>query len=162
MVSLRVDAAPSAPALEYLVGASHGLDAADCGVEAVLRPLAEAVGRLPARAAAPVAAERPPAAARATAIAARPFADLSADPEQEHGSDGLAEEIPNLLAQAPDPRVSARTSAFAFRGRQQDIRAGACHVCEGGVRRAGDRLRVAAPLVGALRERPVGRARARR
>ena len=50
-----------------------------------------------------------------------PFANLSADKENEYFSDGLAEEILNLLAKIPDLKVIARTSSFAFRGKEQDI-----------------------------------------
>ena len=51
-----------------------------------------------------------------------PFANMSADKENEYFSDGLAEEILNLLAKIPGLKVIARTSAFAFRGKEQDIR----------------------------------------
>ena len=51
-----------------------------------------------------------------------PFANMSGDKEQEYFSDGLAEEIINALAQIPGLKVIARTSAFAFRGKEQDIR----------------------------------------
>jgi len=51
-----------------------------------------------------------------------PFANMSADPEQEYFSDGLAEEIINLLAQMAGLKVIARTSSFAFRCKEQDIR----------------------------------------
>lgn len=55
-------------------------------------------------------------------IAVLPFANLSADKENEYFSDGLAEEILNALTKLPGLRVTARTSAFAFRGKEQDIR----------------------------------------
>jgi len=60
------------------------------------------------------------------AIAVLPFANMSADSDQEYFSDGLAEEIINLLAQVPGLKVIARTSAFAFRGDwyQKDIELG--------------------------------------
>jgi len=66
------------------------------------------------------AAERP--ASEQSSIAVLPFANLSADPENEYFGDGLAEEIINLLVQTPGLKVIARTSAFAFRGKQEDIR----------------------------------------
>ena len=86
------------------------------------------------------------------AIAVLPFANLSADPEQEFFCDGMAEEILNALAHLRGLRVIARTSAFAFKGRNQDIRAigGALSVgflLEGSVRKAGDRLRITAQLI---------------
>ncbi len=55
-------------------------------------------------------------------IAVLPFANMSRDPDDEYFSDGLAEELINLLAHVPNLKVSARTSAFAFRGKEQDIR----------------------------------------
>ena len=85
-------------------------------------------------------------------IAVLPFANLSADKENEYFSDGLAEEILNLLAKIPGLKVIARTSAFAFRGKEQDIRGiaealGVAYVLEGSVRRAGSRIRVTAQLI---------------
>ena len=59
---------------------------------------------------------------REQSIAVLPFANLSADKENEYFSDGLAEEIINALTQIPGLKVTARTSAFAFRGKEQDIR----------------------------------------
>jgi len=87
-------------------------------------------------------------------IAVLPFANMSSDKEQEYFSDGLTEEIINLLSQIPDLKVIARTSAFAFRGKEQDIRKiaemlGVGTVLEGSVRRAGNRLRVTAQLISA-------------
>ena len=88
------------------------------------------------------------------AIAVLPFANMSADSDQEYFSDGLAEEIINLLAQVPGLKVIARTSAFAFRGKEQDIREiagalGVTTVLQGSVRRDGSRLRVTAQLIDA-------------
>jgi serine/threonine-protein kinase len=90
----------------------------------------------------------------AQSIAVLPFANLSADPEQDYFSDGLAEEIINLLAQIPGLKVIARTSAFAFRGKEQDIRSiaetlGVSTILEGSVRRSGSRIRVTAQLINA-------------
>jgi TolB-like protein len=87
-------------------------------------------------------------------IAVLPFANLSADKENEYFSDGLAEEIINVLAHVPGLKVIARTSAFAFRGKDQDIRAiaqtlGVRSVLEGSVRRSGNRIRVTAQLIDA-------------
>ena len=59
----------------------------------------------------------------APSIAVLPFADMSADKDQDYFSDGLAEEIINALAQIPGLKVTARTSSFAFRGKEQDITA---------------------------------------
>ena len=110
-------------------------------------------GRLDKQSSAPVRAEAAGKAGAATpSIAVLPFANMSADKDQEYFSDGLAEEIINLLAQIPGLKVIARTSAFAFRGKEQDIRGiaealGVTHVLEGSVRRAGERLRVTAQLI---------------
>ena len=89
-----------------------------------------------------------------SSIAVLPFANLSADPEGEYFGDGLAEEIINLLVQAPGLKVIARTSAFAFKGKQEDVRRIAeildvAHVLEGSVRKAGNRIRVTAQLISA-------------
>ncbi len=83
-----------------------------------------------------------------------PFANMSRDPDDEYSSDGLAEEIFNILAHVPGLKVTARTSSFAFRGKEQDIRriAEALSVktiLEGSVRRAGNRIRVTAQLINA-------------
>ena len=91
---------------------------------------------------------------REQSIAVLPFANLSADKENEYFSDGLAEEIINALTQIPGLKVTARTSAFAFRGKEQDIRKIAealdvSTVLEGSVRRAGTRIRVTAQLINA-------------
>jgi serine/threonine-protein kinase len=85
-------------------------------------------------------------------IAVLPFTNLSADKENEYFSDGLAEEILNQLAKIPRLRVTARTSSFAFRGKEQDVRTVANTlkvdtVLEGSVRRAGNRVRVSVQLI---------------
>jgi TolB-like protein len=87
-------------------------------------------------------------------IAVLPFANMSGDVDNEYFSDGLAEEIINALAQIPGLKVIARTSAFTFKGKQEDIRRiaealGVAHVLEGSVRRAGNRIRVSAQLIAA-------------
>jgi len=86
------------------------------------------------------------------AVAVLAFADLSSERDQGYFADGLAEEIIHQLARLEDLRVSARTSAFAFKGRDADVRAigerlGVSAVLEGSVRKAGDRLRITAQLV---------------
>jgi TolB-like protein/Tfp pilus assembly protein PilF len=85
-------------------------------------------------------------------IAVLPFANMSADKENEYFSDGLAEEILNLLAKIPSLKVTARTSAFAFKGKSEDIRKisetlGVRNVLQGSVRRSGHRVRVTAQLI---------------
>jgi len=92
--------------------------------------------------------------AQQPSIAVLPFANMSADKENEYFSDGLAEEIINELAHVRGLKVIARTSAFAFRGKEQDIRGiaealGVRTILEGSVRRAGSRIRVTAQLINA-------------
>jgi len=87
-------------------------------------------------------------------IAVLPFENMSADPEQEYFSDGISEEILNLLAQIQPLKVIARTSSFAFKGKNDGIAAIAQqlhvrHVLEGSVRRSGDRVRITAQLIDA-------------
>ena len=93
-----------------------------------------------------------PAAGQPPSIAVLPFADMSPGKDQDYFSDGLAEEIINALAQVPGLKVIARTSAFAFKGQNIDVRRvaetlGVAHVLEGSVRKAGDRIRVTAQLI---------------
>ena len=95
---------------------------------------------------------RAAAAPRIPSLVVLPFANLSADQENEYFSDGLAEDIIDALTQVPGLRVMARTSAFALRGREQDVREiGARlnveHILEGSLRKAGNRIRVTAQLV---------------
>jgi TolB-like protein/Tfp pilus assembly protein PilF len=85
-------------------------------------------------------------------IAVLPFVNMSADPEQEYFSDGLSEEILNLLAQIRELKVSGRTSSFSFKGKDTPIPEigqllGVAHVLEGSVRKSGDRLRITAQLI---------------
>jgi adenylate cyclase len=85
-------------------------------------------------------------------IAVLPFVDMSQDRDQEYFSDGIAEELLNRLAQIPDLKVAARTSAFQFRGKNLDmadigrqLKVG--HVLEGSVRKSGGNLRISAQLI---------------
>jgi TolB-like protein len=96
--------------------------------------------------------KKPARTQAAPSIAVLPFANMSRDADDEYFSDGLAEEIINALAQVPELKVIARTSAFAFKGKNEDIRRiadtlGVTTVLEGSVRRAGSRLRVMAQLI---------------
>jgi serine/threonine protein kinase/tetratricopeptide (TPR) repeat protein len=85
-------------------------------------------------------------------IAVLPFTNLSADPENEYFTDGMAEEIITALSRIKALRVAARTSSFAFKGRLEDIRRigqqlGVRSVLEGSVRTSGHRLRITAQLI---------------
>ena len=102
---------------------------------------------------------RKPAAARpardpAPSIAVLPLLNLSSDKEQEYFSDGLSEELLNLLAQVPGLRVAARTSAFAFKGKNEDVSSIAqklrvANILEGSVRKSGDQIRITTQLINA-------------
>ena len=96
--------------------------------------------------------KKPARVSTASSIAVLPFANMSRDADDEYFSDGLAEEIINALPQVPELKVIARTSAFAFKGKNEDIRRiadalGVTHILEGSVRRAGTRIRVTAQLI---------------
>lgn len=85
-------------------------------------------------------------------IAVLPFANLSGEATDEYFSDGLTEEITNVLAQIPGLKVIARTSAFSFKGKNEDIRTIAqaldvSNILEGSVRRSGSRVRVTVQLI---------------
>jgi TolB-like protein/DNA-binding winged helix-turn-helix (wHTH) protein/Tfp pilus assembly protein PilF len=85
-------------------------------------------------------------------IVVLPFVDMTDNKQDQSFCDGLTEELSNWLAQIPTLRVVARTSAFAYLGRNIDVRTigkelGASHVLEGSLRRSGDQLRITAQLV---------------
>jgi len=91
---------------------------------------------------------------RPASIAVLPFTDLSATKDQEWFCDGIAEEILNALSPLPGLHVAARTSAFSFRGKNEDLRSigeklNVATVLEGSVRRSGDRVRITAQLIDA-------------
>jgi len=90
-------------------------------------------------------------------IAVLPFVNMSSDPEQEYFSDGLSEELLNLLAKVPDLTVASRTSAFSFKGKDVKIadvasELNVAHVLEGSVRKAGNQVRITAQLIDAERD----------
>ena len=101
----------------------------------------------------------PPASTAPTAaiaddnsIAVLPFVNMSSDQEQEYFSDGLSEELLNLLAQVTQLRVIARTSSFSFKDKEADIATIAktlnvANILEGSVRKSGDTLRITAQLI---------------
>jgi adenylate cyclase len=100
---------------------------------------------------APVAESGTPSPAEKS-IAVLPFVNMSNDAGNEYFSDGLTEELLNLLAKIPQLRVTARTSSFAFKGQQIEIpeiarRLGVDHVLEGSVRKSGDQVRITAQLI---------------
>ena len=99
-------------------------------------------------------AEAQPVSA-APSIAVLPFVNMSSDPEQEYFSDGISEEILNSLAKVKELKVAGRTSSFAFKGQNQDLRQigdtlGVEHILEGSVRKAGATVRITAQLIQVL------------
>jgi len=165
IIALRTDAAVLPHAFEYFLSESQWIDANSEGIQSAAAKLAEAIRhhlgsgmetfadefRTFALARDPtIAADSP--TERLPSIAVLPFANMSGDKEQEYFSDGLAEEIINALAQIAGLKVIARTSAFAFKGQNTDIRRiagmlGVTHVLEGSVRCSGNRIRVTAQLI---------------
>lgn len=100
----------------------------------------------------PLAVAAPPSADSNPSIAVLPFVNMSADAANEYFSDGLSEEILNLLTRVSGLKVIARTSSFAFKGKNQDLREvgdvlGVKNVLEGSVRKSGDRVRITAQLI---------------
>jgi len=101
-----------------------------------------------------VPAPEPPATAPTSlrSIAVLPFVNISADKENEYFSDGLAEELLNVLAKIPELRVTGRTSSFQFKGKTEDLRVigqklNVATLLEGSVRKAGNRVRITTQLV---------------
>ena len=85
-------------------------------------------------------------------IAVLPFVNMSSDAEQEYFSDGITEEILNSLAAVKELKVAGRTSSFAFKGQNDDLRKigdtlGVDHILEGSVRKAGATVRITAQLI---------------
>jgi adenylate cyclase len=93
-------------------------------------------------------------AAPVNRLAVLPFVNMSADPENEYFSDGITEELLNTLTRVDGLQVTSRTSAFAFKGKNDDIRDIAIQlnvdkILEGSVRKAGNRVRITAQLINA-------------
>ena len=85
-------------------------------------------------------------------IAVLPFVNMSSDPEQEYFSDGISEELLNVLVHVDDLRVASRTSSFAFKGENKNLAEIAdilkvSYLLEGSVRKAGNRVRITAQLI---------------
>jgi adenylate cyclase len=99
--------------------------------------------------------ESPPPLPDKPSIAVLPFQNMSGDPEQEYFADGIAEDVLITLSKIQELMVIARNSSFAFKGQTRDIREigrtlGVRYVLEGSVRRAGNRVRLAAQLIDSL------------
>ena len=87
-------------------------------------------------------------------IAVLPLVNMSRDPDQDYFADGLAEELLNLLAKVPGLKVAARTSAFAFKGKNVKMseigsELGVATILEGSVRKSGDQIRITTQLINA-------------
>jgi len=87
-----------------------------------------------------------------SSIAVLPFLNLSNDPDNEYFSDGMSEELLNLLCKLPQLTVASRTSSFSFKGKDVDMgtvakQLGVDVILEGSVRRSGDRVRITAQLI---------------
>jgi serine/threonine protein kinase/tetratricopeptide (TPR) repeat protein len=97
-------------------------------------------------------ASRESAATAPAAIGVLPFKNMSADPENEYFADGMTEEIINALGKLPGIHVASRTSSFAFKGKELDVRQigdklGVTTVLDGSVRKVGNRIRLTAQLI---------------
>jgi TolB-like protein/Flp pilus assembly protein TadD len=130
--SLRLDprfaAAVEAPEIQSLLREFSGLD-----VPVVLVPA-------------------PPAVADTKSVAVLAFANLSDDKGNEYFSDGISEELLNVLVKVPGLKVTARTSAFSFKGKEVPIpeiarQLGVAYIVEGSVRKQGDKVRITAQLI---------------
>ena len=122
-------------------------------------PTVSIIGWVVSRSVSPPAIPKVPAAAGAPAatgteksIAVLPFVDMSEKRDQEYFSDGLSEELIDHLSRNPDLKVIARTSSFAFKGKNEDIRTiaqtlGVANLLEGSVRKAGSDLKITAELI---------------
>lgn len=87
-------------------------------------------------------------------VAVLPFVDMSPSRDQEYFTDGLTENLLNGLAQVPGLQVAGRTSSFAFKGKNEDLRSvgeqlGVANILEGSVQKSGERIRITAQLVNA-------------
>lgn len=134
-----------------LLGDAKRLAELDASV-VVRSPPAVPAGRSGHDGAAAPAERNRPAPGRGPLLAVLAFDNLSADPEMDFFSDGVAEEIQQTLSRSPGLRVIARASAFQFRGADKVVRTIAgqlnvSHLLDGSIRRSGPRVRIAAQLV---------------
>ena len=101
---------------------------------------------------APISTAATQTASSEKSVAVLPFVNMSEDLETSDFSDGLSEELINLLTKIPDLRIPARTSSFFFKGKQTTVTdiaksLGVAYVMEGSVRKSGNRLRITAQLI---------------
>ncbi|MGH8123679.1 MAG: tetratricopeptide repeat protein, partial [Rudaea sp.] len=135
----------------------HGVErTASIGEVAEVKPITPAAVPAPSSAGPSIEVPKPQARTETDrhSIAVLPFVNMSGDVDNEYFSDGIAEEILNLLTKLPQLKVSSRTSSFVFKGKEANIRTVAKElevgaVLEGSVRRAGDHVRITAQLIDA-------------
>ena len=118
----------------------------------VLAPRREQTIATEARKAGEAVATKTAARSNGKSIAVLPFVNMSGDAKEDYFSDGITEEILHALAQVPGLEVAGRTSAFAFKGKSEDLRKvgealGVAVVLEGSVQKAGDQVRITAQLI---------------
>lgn len=155
VASTPAAAAPTKKPFPVALAVSLGLVAVSVGVVLFVttrRPAPAAVEAKPAAPSPKSAPEAKPDTVSEKSIAVLPFADLSADKGSEYFSDGVSEELLNVLAKVPGLRVAARTSAFFFKGKNLPIaeiaaQLNVAYVVEGSVQRAGDRVKITAQLI---------------
>jgi len=154
IIAIHIDSGQLTPAFEYFLSESQWIDLGSGGTDAAAAKLVEAFRRHLDPSVAPPA----PISTTATptvsekSVAVLPFVNMSEDRNNEHFSDGLSEELINLLTKIPDLRVPARTSSFFFKGKQTTVpdiakALGVAYVMEGSVRKSGNRLRVTVQLI---------------
>jgi adenylate cyclase len=128
-------------------------DAGEQRVKNIARPLRVCHVRPGQVAGEEMSAPQPPLALPdKPSLAVLPFTNMSGDPEQEFVSDGIAEDVITALSRHPSLFVIARNSTFTYKGRAVDVKQvgrelGVRYVLEGGVRKAGNRIRVTAQLI---------------
>jgi TolB-like protein len=154
IIAIHTDSGQLTPAFEYFLSESQWIDLGPGGTDAAAAKLVEAFRRHLDPSVAPSA----PISTAATptfsekSVAVLPFVNMSEDRNNEHFSDGLSEELINLLTKIPDLRIPARTSSFFFKGKQTTVTdiaktLGVAYVMEGSVRKSGNRLRITAQLI---------------
>jgi TolB-like protein/Tfp pilus assembly protein PilF len=151
---LHAAPAPAKSGFPIWVVAVLGVAVVGLAAFVLLRPAPKA-GPAPvasAPASVPEATAVPAGGPDAKSIAVLPFVNMSTDADQGFFADGLAEELLNLLAKIPALRVTSRSSAFSFKGKNVEIseiakRLNVAHILEGSVRKSGNRLRITAQLI---------------
>jgi TolB-like protein/Tfp pilus assembly protein PilF len=170
-VAPQLQAAPPAAKSGFPVGIVAALGVVVLGLVAFIafRPKAETVGGAlrPDRSAAMAELEpKAPPTSPSTpsvndkSIAVLPFVDMSQAKDQEYFSDGLSEELLNLLAKIPALSVTSRSSAFSYKGKDVKLaqvarELGVAHILEGSVRKSGNRLRITAQLIDARTDKHI-------